>query len=150
MTSTIVDTDTITPADRKAGPMPTPVDISDDRISFVRLVFVEVRKMVDTRAGLWMLIAMAAVGFLIGLTFIPAGLILSFGSIALVAFLIMQKRTKCEAEVAAAEAAREAAKTVSIDIYRETAAEWVDVKIVYSEEDVKESNMLELVEGWPK
>ncbi len=91
-----------------------------------------------------------AVGFLLGLFFIPAGLILSFGSIALVAFLIMQKRTKCEAAVAAAEAARDAAKTVSIDLYREVAAEWVDVKIVYSEEDVKESNMLELVEGWPK
>ena len=90
------------------------------------------------------------VGFLRGLVFAPAGLILSFGAIALVAFLIMQKRTKCDADVAAAEAAREAAKTVSIDLYREVAAEWVDVKIVYSEEDVKESNVLELVEGWPK
>lgn len=42
-----------------------PVDISGDRIPFVRLVSIEVRKMVDTRAGMWMLITMAAIGFLI-------------------------------------------------------------------------------------
>ncbi|KRE37215.1 hypothetical protein ASG73_13080 [Janibacter sp. Soil728] len=42
-----------------------PVDVSGDRVPFVRLVTIEVRKMVDTRAGLWMLITMAGVGFLV-------------------------------------------------------------------------------------
>lgn len=46
-------------------PTPAPVDISGDRMPFTRLVSIELRKMVDTRAGMWMLIVMAAIGFLI-------------------------------------------------------------------------------------
>lgn len=42
-----------------------PVDISGDRIPFVRLVSIELRKMVDTRAGMWMLIVMGGIGFLV-------------------------------------------------------------------------------------
>ncbi|MGN7249258.1 ABC transporter permease [Janibacter anophelis] len=48
-----------------------PVDISGDRIPFVRLVVIELRKMVDTRAGMWMLITMAGISFLVA-----AGLLL--------------------------------------------------------------------------
>lgn len=91
----------------------------------------------------------AVVGFVLGLFFIPAGLVLSFGTLAIVGFLIYQKRQKADAAVAAAEAARESAKIVSIDIYRGVAAEWVDAVIVYEEEDAKETELLELVEGWP-
>lgn len=42
-----------------------PVDISGDKVPFVRLAGLEVRKMVDTRAGMWMLITMAAISFLL-------------------------------------------------------------------------------------
>ncbi len=41
------------------------VDVSGDAIPFARLVGLEVRKMVDTRAGMWLLIVMAAIGFLV-------------------------------------------------------------------------------------
>lgn len=40
-------------------------DLTGDPIPFVRLVGIEVRKMVDTRAGLWMLVTMAAIGFVV-------------------------------------------------------------------------------------
>lgn len=44
---------------------PAPIDLAGDRIPFARLVGVEVRKMVDTRAGMWMLITMAAISFVV-------------------------------------------------------------------------------------
>ena len=44
---------------------PPALDVSGDRIPFSRLVSLEVRKMVDTRSGMWMLITMAAIGFLV-------------------------------------------------------------------------------------
>lgn len=46
-------------------PAPAPIDLAGDRIPFARLVGVEVRKMVDTRAGMWMLITMAAISFVV-------------------------------------------------------------------------------------
>ena len=59
-------------APTESAPQPTPssaarppVDVSGDRVPFVRLAVIEVRKMVDTRAGLWMLITMAGLGFLV-------------------------------------------------------------------------------------
>lgn len=42
-----------------------PVDISGDKVLFVRLAGLEVRKMVDTRAGMWMLITMAGISVLL-------------------------------------------------------------------------------------
>lgn len=41
------------------------VDVSGDRIPFARLVSLEVRKMVDTRSGMWLLITMGALGFIV-------------------------------------------------------------------------------------
>ncbi|QNF92955.1 MULTISPECIES: ABC transporter permease [Janibacter] len=46
-------------------PAPAPIDLDGDLIPFARLVGVEVRKMVDTRAGMWMLITMAAISFVV-------------------------------------------------------------------------------------
>lgn len=59
---------THTTTDGAIAPEPTtprPVDISGDKVPFVRLTSLEVRKMVDTRAGMWMLITMAGVSFLL-------------------------------------------------------------------------------------
>lgn len=42
-----------------------PVDISGDKVPFVRLASLEVRKMVDTKSGMWMLITMAAISFIV-------------------------------------------------------------------------------------
>lgn len=64
MTSATTHTDTIAPIGTAATERPA-LDVSGDRVPFVRLVSIEVRKMVDTRAGMWMLIAMAAIGFLV-------------------------------------------------------------------------------------
>ncbi len=68
---------------------------------------------------------------------------------AVTGFLIYQKKQACDRAVAAAEAALEKAKAVSIDAYRGVSAEWVDAKIVYEEEDAKEADLLDLIEGWP-
>lgn len=43
----------------------TPADISGDRVPFARLAGLEVRKMVDTRSGMWMLIAIGAISFIV-------------------------------------------------------------------------------------
>lgn len=51
-----------------------PVDISGDKVPFVRLAGLEVRKMVDTRAGMWMLITMGGIGFLV------SGMLLIWGN----------------------------------------------------------------------
>lgn len=48
-----------------AAPDAAPVDIAGDRVPFARLVSLEVRKMVDTRSGMWMLITMAGISFLV-------------------------------------------------------------------------------------
>ena len=88
-------------------------------------------------------------GFLLGSGSLPFGAIVLLGTLALVGFLILQKKNACEKAVAAATDARERAKVVSIDAYRGVFAEWVDARIVYEEEDAKESDLLELVEGWP-
>jgi hypothetical protein len=89
-------------------------------------------------------------GVVLGLLLFPVGLLLSVAAVAVVAFLIVQKRNKCEQAVASAQNAREAAKRESLDLYRATSAEWVDARIVYGEEDAKELPLLQLVEGWPK
>ncbi|MET0932006.1 MAG: hypothetical protein ABWX74_20995 [Aeromicrobium sp.] len=77
------------------------------------------------------------------------GLVVLLGTLIVVGFLIHQKKQKADALVAAATAAREKAKVVSIDAYRGVSAEWVDARIVYEEEDEKEADLLALVEGWP-
>jgi hypothetical protein len=77
------------------------------------------------------------------------GVILLLITLGVVGFLIFQKKQDCDKAVATARKAREKAKVVSIDTYREVSAEWVDAKIVYEEEDAKEADLLELVEGWP-
>lgn len=66
MTTATAHTDTLDPgAGPGASSTPPPVDVSGDRVPFVRLAVLEVRKMVDTRAGMWMLITMAGIGFLV-------------------------------------------------------------------------------------
>lgn len=60
MTTTTAPSTTTDPT-----PAPAPIGLAGDRIPFVRLVSIELRKMVDTRAGMWMLIAMAAISFLV-------------------------------------------------------------------------------------
>lgn len=59
-----MSTTTVNPATTATTQLPAP-DVMGERIPFARLVGVEVRKMVDTRAGTWMLITMAAIGFLV-------------------------------------------------------------------------------------
>lgn len=60
MTTTTAPSTTTDPT-----PAPAPIGLAGDRIPFVRLVSIELRKMVDTRAGMWMLITMAAISFLV-------------------------------------------------------------------------------------
>lgn len=65
--TTASDTATVaaTAADTADTPTTPPLDIRGDHIPFARLVDVELRKMVDTRAGLWMLVVMAAISVLV-------------------------------------------------------------------------------------
>lgn len=65
MTTTTAHTTTSGDAVPETTTTRPPVDISGDKVPFVRLAGLEVRKMVDTRAGMWMLIAMAAISFLL-------------------------------------------------------------------------------------
>lgn len=94
-----------------------------------------------------------AAGTLLGALFLganaPLGALILVVTLAVVGFLIYQKKESCDRAVAAAKDVREKAKAVSIDAYRGVSAEWVDAKIVYDEEDAKEADLLELIEGWP-
>ncbi len=56
------------------GQVPTTLDVSDTaRVPLTRLVRVELRKMVDTRAGMWLLITIAVITALITLVLTLAG-----------------------------------------------------------------------------
>lgn len=78
------------------------------------------------------------------------GAVILLGTLAVAGFLVYQKKQACEKAVAAAKDVRERAKVASVDIYRGVSAEWVDARIVYVEEDAKEADLLELIEGWPR
>jgi hypothetical protein len=87
---------------------------------------------------------------LFGLLFGPIGLLVCFliaGGIS--ALVIWFKKRKADAAVAKAEAERDQAKAVSLDIYREATAEYVDAHLVYTDEDARESELLALVDSWP-
>ncbi len=95
-----------------------------------------------------------AAGVLIGLLLVASnalifGILVLLLALAGASFFAYLKKQKCDKAVVDATAAREKAKAVSIDAYRGVSAEWVDAKIVYGEEDPKEADLLELVEGWP-
>lgn len=94
--------------------------------------------------------SIAAVISVIGIFFVPWGLALIAGAVGWAYYAYTQRLAKCNAAVKNAETIRDAAKTASIDFYREMAAEWVDARFVYAEEDAKESEVLELIEGWPR
>lgn len=75
MTTATAHTDTFDHGGTPGVPAtPPPADITGDRVPFVRLVGLEVRKMVDTKSGLWMLITMAAIGFIV------CGILLMWGN----------------------------------------------------------------------
>lgn len=87
---------------------------------------------------------------LFGLLFGWVGMLVMFfiaGGIS--ALVIWTKKTKADAAVAKAEAERDQAKAVSIDIYREATAEYVDARLVYADEDAKEADLLRLIDAWP-
>ena len=112
-----------------------------------------VQRYIDAQAFTWQKvipqIIAGVAGFVLGFLILPVGLIISLAAVAIVGFLIYQKKQKADAAVADAEAAREKAKVISLDAYRGVSAEWVDARIVYDEEDAKEADLLQLVEGWP-
>lgn len=94
-------------------------------------------------------IAAGILGVIVGVLAAPIGIAIMLGVLAVVGFLVWRKKQVCDKAVAAAIEAREKAKAVSIDGYRGVSAEWVDARIVYEEEDMKEAELLALVEGWP-
>lgn len=73
MTTTTAHTSTTEGLAPRSATTRPPVDISGDKVPFVRLVGLEVRKMVDTRAGMWMLTVMAGISFLITAMFLILG-----------------------------------------------------------------------------
>ena len=62
------------PVDRPVGlPVPTPATDGRPGVPLVRLVTVELRKMVDTRAGLWLLVVMSAISAVVVTVFLVWG-----------------------------------------------------------------------------
>lgn len=87
---------------------------------------------------------------LIGLLGGPIGLIIGLvlaGGIS--ALIVFNKKKKADQAVADAQRNRDAAFAVSRDILREHMAEWVDARILYSEQDGKEADLLRLLQAWP-
>ena len=62
---------------------------------------------------------------------------------------VWRKKTDCDQKYQKAQQMAQAALEFSIDIYRATIAEFVDAKLAYSEEDVKEADLLKLIDTWP-
>jgi hypothetical protein len=62
---------------------------------------------------------------------------------------LWRKKTDCDQKYQKAQQMAQAALEFSIDIYRATIAEFVDAKLAYSEEDMKEAELLKLIDTWP-
>jgi hypothetical protein len=87
---------------------------------------------------------------LFGLLFGPIGVVVCFlvaGGIC--ALFVWNKKRKADAAVLAAENSRDRAKAVSIDIFHEATAEWVDARLTYDEQDANEKGLIALIDSWP-
>ncbi|MFT4298208.1 MAG: hypothetical protein QM597_01005 [Aeromicrobium sp.] len=76
------------------------------------------------------------------------GVLAMLGGPAFAAFLIWRRQEAARADVAGVEKVRGEAVAKSVELYRTISAEWVDARLVYEEEDVREAELLELLEGW--
>ncbi len=87
---------------------------------------------------------------LFGLLFGPIGFVVCFvvaGGIS--ALVLWNKKKKADAAELAAEQSRDKAKAVSMDIFHEATAEWVDALLVYQEQDANEKGLFALIAAWP-
>jgi hypothetical protein len=91
----------------------------------------------------------AAIALVVFLINPGAGLIALAAGGAIVWYLGNQRRTAAEQEIAALEQAREQGLQRSLQLLHEASAELADAKIVYSELDGCESQVLDLINGWP-
>lgn len=79
----------------------------------------------------------------------PAGIIVALAGTLIVAYLAKQKKDQCQAEVDKAEQARDAAMRLSLQMYRDSTAQFVDAMSLYRELDSQEADLLRLIDTWP-
>lgn len=91
-------------------------------------------------------LVVAVLGFLIlGVS----GLFVLFAAGGIAGYMIWKNKTEADKKYQDALAMREQASQFSVDIYRAAVAEFVDTKILYADEDAKESPLLNLIRTWP-
>lgn len=91
-------------------------------------------------------LVVAVLGFLIlGVS----GLFVLFAAGGIAGYMIWKNKTEADKKYQDALAMREQAFQFSVDIYRAAVAEFVDTKILYADEDSKESPLLNLIRTWP-
>ncbi|WP_338890581.1 hypothetical protein [Rhodococcus sovatensis] len=91
-------------------------------------------------------LALSVLGFLI---FGLGGLLVLLVSGGAAGYMVWKNKTDAEKKYQEALAMREQAFQFSVDIYRAAVAEYVDTKLLYSDEDAKEQPLLNLIGTWP-
>ena len=88
----------------------------------------------------------AFVAFLINPLF---GLLALVAGVGLVGYLGSEQQTKAKAAQAAIDSNRAPATQLSVAMYRDAIAEFVDAKLLYEEMDVVETDVIAMLDTWP-
>ncbi|QGF23379.1 hypothetical protein [Raineyella fluvialis] len=91
----------------------------------------------------------AAIALVVAFINPVAGLVAALVGGGIVYFLGEKAKEKCRAAVADVERIRETAIGVSVDLYRDATAEFVDAMETYSALDSQEGDLLRLIDTWP-
>lgn len=91
-------------------------------------------------------VVVAVIAFLISPIIAVLGLLAGGG---VVYWMGQNRKRGCDAEVLRLESARQSAVAHSVALYRDAAAQLIDARLVYSELDGHESELLRLVDSWP-
>ena len=81
---------------------------------------------------------------------LPVGILLFLGATIGSGIWLYQKKTNADRKYREAQDVAHKALTCSIDLYRATAAEFVDAKIAYGKADDQELALLGVVDSWPR
>jgi hypothetical protein len=91
----------------------------------------------------------ALVGLILAIAAFPVGLLLFFAAAGGAGIWLWKTKTAADQKYKEAQAIAKQALQHSVDLYRATAAEFVDATIAYGDQDINEAALLKVVDTWP-